>query len=279
MKIIETISEMQNICKELKKSKTIGFVPTMGYLHEGHLSLAEKSKHECNVTVVSIYVNPTQFGQGEDLDKYPRNWERDKSLLEKLNIDYLFFPDNQQMYPDNYKTYVTVEEISSILCGKSRPVHFKGVATIVNKLVNIVQPDFMYMGEKDFQQIVVLENMLRDLNLPAKIVRCSIIRETDGLAMSSRNSYLNSEERARALCLYNSIMKAKELYRSGKTDPLFIREEMQKIIDSAQGITDYIEFVNQNNLKSVETINDATRVIIAVKIGKTRLIDNMNIYG
>ena len=273
--IIKSVSEMIKVSRNIKTS--IGFVPTMGYLHEGHLSLVRRAKLDTNKVVVSIYVNPSQFAPNEDLDKYPRNFERDIQLLSKLDVGYVFFPDNQEMYPKGFKTWITVDKISRILCGKSRPTHFRGVATIVAKLMNIVNADFMFMGEKDYQQIVVLEQMIKDLNFKTRIVRCPIIREKDCLAMSSRNKYLSSQKRKDALCLYKSLLMAQEKYEEGLTESAEIIILMKKLIESNNGVVDYIEIVDANSLQTIPNLHKGCRILVAVKIGATRLIDNMEI--
>lgn len=199
MQIITDIKQMQEIGNNWSNSQTIGFVPTMGYFHKGHLSLVAEANKNCDITVVSIFVNPSQFGPNEDFSSYPRDLQRDLELLNQYKVDYVFNPTPDQMYPAGYKTWINVEELSSILCGASRPGHFRGVATVITKLINIIKPSLMFMGEKDFQQIVVLQTMLKDLNFHTQIHPCPIIREADGLAMSSRNVYLNSEQRQQAL--------------------------------------------------------------------------------
>jgi len=274
--IIKSVSEMIKVSRSIKTS--IGFVPTMGYLHEGHLSLVKKAKQETETVVVSIYVNPSQFAPNEDLDKYPRSFERDIQLLAELDVDYVFFPDNQEMYPEGYKTWITVEKISKILCGKSRSTHFKGVATIVAKLMNIVNADFMFMGEKDYQQIVVLEQMIKDLNFKTRIVRCLLIREKDGIAMSSRNKYLSSQQRNDALCLYQSLLKAQKKYKEGLTESADIIKKMKELIESCNGVVDYIDVIDPNSLKAISSLHKGCRILVAVKIGKTRLIDNIEIF-
>ena len=307
--VIKSIKEMREFIKPHTASQeaNIGFVPTMGYLHEGHLSLVEESTKHCDVTVVSIFVNPKQFGQGEDLLSYPRDLERDLLLLSAYNVDAVFYPEYDEIYPQGYKTYVEVSELSGMYCGKSRPIHFKGVTTVVLKLINIIKPSLVYMGEKDFQQIVILEKMIQDLNLEVKIKRCPILREEDGLAKSSRNIYLNETERKEALCLYHSLLKAKELFNNGETDTETVKTQMTKIISNNNGTIDYIAFTDEpprssvgdisdvpqfratlnrpygdevtdeHTLEEVSVINAHTRVLLAVKIGKTRLIDNMSI--
>ena len=274
--IIKSVSEMIKVSRSIKTS--IGFVPTMGYLHEGHLSLVKKAKQETETVVVSIYVNPSQFAPNEDLDKYPRSFERDIQLLAELDVDYVFFPDNQEMYPEGYKTWITVEKISKILCGKFRSTHFRGVATIVAKLMNIVNADFMFMGEKDYQQIVVLEQMIKDLNFKTRIVRCLLIREKDGIAMSSRNKYLSSQQRNDALCLYQSLLKAQKKYKEGLTESADIIKKMKELIESCNGVVDYIDVIDPNSLKAISSLHKGCRILVAVKIGKTRLIDNIEIF-
>ncbi|MDP2174251.1 MAG: pantoate--beta-alanine ligase [Candidatus Cloacimonadaceae bacterium] len=274
MNIITDVREMQEICKQRNQAVKTGFVPTMGFLHEGHLSLVEESCRTSDVTIVSIYVNPSQFGANEDFGAYPRDYDRDLRLLAEHNVDYVFMPDSAQMYPQGHKSWVEMEGLSDILCGSSRPGHFRGVATIVLKLVNIVQPHLMFMGIKDFQQVVILETMLKDLNQGTKIVRCPILREPDGLAMSSRNCYLDIKERISAICLYGSIGQAQSLYQSGTRDRETILAAAKQIIFSADGKIDYIKLVDQNTLSEVETADENTRIMLAVYIGKTRLIDN-----
>ncbi len=273
--IIKSVSEMIKVSRNIKTS--IGFVPTMGFLHEGHLSLVKRAKQETETVVVSIYVNPSQFAPNEDLDKYPRDFERDIQLLAELDVDYVFFPDNQEMYPEGYKTWITVEKISKILCGKSRSTHFRGVATIVAKLMNIVNADLMFMGEKDYQQIVVLEQMIKDLNFKTRIVRCPLIRGKDGLAMSSRNKYLSSQHRNDALCLYKSLLNVQKKYEEGLTESAEIIIQMKELIESCNGVVDYIEIVDPNSLQKISNLHKGCRILVAVKIGKTRLIDNIEI--
>ena len=274
LKIIKTVSEMQGYVKSLKKANKIGFVPTMGYLHKGHLSLVEKSIKENDITIVSIFVNPLQFGKNEDLDKYPRDFERDQNLLSAQGVDVIFFPDFEEIYPEGYKTFVEVKNIGKLYCGATRSNHFKGVTTIVLKLINIINPDFMYMGEKDFQQVFILQQMIKDLNLSVKIVRCPIIREPDGLAMSSRNAYLNGMERKNATCLYNSLILAKNSIKIGEFDPENIRKKMIQLIEKNGGVVEYIAFINKDTFKVEKKVLEKTKILLAVRIGKTRLIDN-----
>ncbi len=273
-KIVNTIAEMSSITSIRNHEHKVGFVPTMGFLHEGHLSLVKAAKENCQIVIVSIYINPSQFGKDEDLDSYPRNFEKDVRLLTALKVDYIFFPSNEEMYPNGYKTWIEVDELSSILCGKSRPIHFKGVATIVAKLINIVNPNFMYMGAKDFQQIAILKKMIKDLNFQTEIIPCPIVREEDGLAMSSRNVYLSKEERLRALSLSKSILFAKKMFLNMETDPEKIIIKISEIIQQSNGKIDYVEIINPDTLQKETSLTNESRIVLAVKFGKTRLIDN-----
>jgi pantoate--beta-alanine ligase len=272
---IKTIAEMRAFVNSLDKSEVIGFVPTMGYLHEGHLSLVTESTNNATKTIVSIFVNPTQFSANEDFDKYPRDINRDIQYISEYKVDVVFIPDHKEMYPEGFKTYVEVDELSNKYCGRTRIGHFHGVATIVNKLVNIIRPHFMYMGEKDFQQVFILEQMLKDLNIPTQIVRCPTCRETDGLAMSSRNIYLSEEERTNAASLYNSFILAKELYRKGIKDLINVSTQISELIFKNKGIIEYIAFVNNDTFEDERAITKDSRMLLAVRIGSTRLIDNM----
>ncbi|MDN5354714.1 MAG: pantoate--beta-alanine ligase [Candidatus Cloacimonadota bacterium] len=274
-KVLNTVAEMKEITRKYKGQ--VGFVPTMGYLHQGHLSLVEAAKKNCDTTVVSIFVNPTQFAPNEDLETYPRNFERDLKFLEELQVDYVFYPTATEIYPKGYKTWVQVEEITQILCGASRPTHFKGVTTIICKLINIVKPDKMFMGEKDFQQLIVLQQMTRDLNFDVEVVGCPIVREADGLAMSSRNEYLSDQDRKRAVCLFQSLQRAQELAQNGQRDVEAIKTAMRRIIENNNGEIDYIEIVDSQTLQKKEKIDKNCRALVAVKYGKTRLIDNLKI--
>jgi len=277
--VLNSIKELREYRNNIRQVKNIGFVPTMGCLHEGHLSLVKKSIIESDVTIVSIYVNPSQFGKNEDLDKYPRVLQRDLDLLGEYEVDAVFCPRDEEMYPEGYTTWVEELSLSGKYCGESRPTHFKGVTTIVAKLLNLVQPHFMYMGEKDFQQIAVLNKMIKDLNYDTVIRPCPIIRENDGLAMSSRNIYLSDIERTDALCLYKSLLLAKEMASKGEKSVSAVKERMMQIINLHHGKPDYIEFVNRNTLSATEEIDKDTHVIMAVYVGKTRLIDNMQLIG
>ena len=279
MQIIDNIQAMQEIGNNWSAGKKIGFVPTMGYFHQGHLSLVGKANKQCEITVVSIFVNPSQFGPNEDFESYPRDMQRDLELLSKYKVDYVFSPNPEQMYPQDYRTWVEVEGISSILCGASRPGHFRGVATVILKLINILKPNLMFMGEKDFQQVTVLKKMLKDLNCITQIVPCHIIREDDGLAMSSRNIYLNPEQRKQALCLFKAIQQAQTQYKQGIRETIFLQKEAADLVKKFGGIVDYISFVEPNTLQEVAIADDNTRIMLAVFIGKTRLIDNAPLKG
>lgn len=274
MQVITSIAEAKALCRYLKKDGTLGFVPTMGFLHEGHLSLVDASVRENDSTIVSIFVNPSQFGRGEDLNTYPRDLDRDLALIKEHGAKYVFYPKAQEIYPPDYKTWITVENLSDILCGKSRPTHFRGVTTIVLKLLNIVLPDTMYMGLKDYQQLVILQKMLLDLNMDARIIPCPIIREADGLAMSSRNSYLSEAERSRALCLSQALKLAQELFSRGERQSSALVAAAEAKIELAGGQIDYIECIDPISLKPVDAAKKDTRMLMAVYIGRTRLIDN-----
>jgi len=279
MQIIDNIQAMQEIGNNWSAGKKIGFVPTMGYFHQGHLSLVAEANKQSEITVVSIFVNPSQFGPNEDFDSYPRDMQRDLELLSNYKVDYVFSPSSEQMYPQDYRTWVEVEGISSILCGASRPGHFRGVATVILKLINILKPNLMFMGEKDFQQVTVLKKMLKDLNCITQIVPCHIIREDDGLAMSSRNIYLNPEQRKQALCLFKAIQQAQTQYKQGIRETIFLQKEAADLVKKFGGIVDYISFVEPNTLQEVAIADDNTRIMLAVFIGKTRLIDNAPLKG
>ncbi|HRU47710.1 MAG TPA: pantoate--beta-alanine ligase [Candidatus Syntrophosphaera sp.] len=277
MQIYKTIAETREALAGEALQKKIGFVPTMGALHKGHLSLVERCHSESDLTVVSIYVNPTQFGPQEDLNHYPRNLEKDIDLLRNYHVDIVFTPDDVQMYPEGYCTWVQVEGLSDILCGASRPGHFRGVATIVLKLMHIVNPKLMFMGMKDYQQIIVLEKMIEDLNLETKIVRCPIVREPDGLAMSSRNSYLTPDERQRATCLIKALKNAQQMVNEGYLDSSILISEAENIIKQSDGRIDYIKIVDGSTLQELPEVRSGSRMMLAVYIGNTRLIDNIEL--
>jgi len=279
MRIATRVDEMKSIAKEYrKKGKRISFVPTMGYLHEGHLSLVDIARKDGDICVVSIFVNPIQFGPGEDYERYPRDVERDERLLEQRGCDVLFYPSASEMYPEDFLTRVRVEKLSSILCGKSRPGHFEGVTTVVLKLFNIVKPHVAVFGEKDYQQLVIIKRMVRDLNLDVEIVAGEIIREKDGLAMSSRNVYLDPVERKQATCLFRSMLLAQDMVKAGIRDTKTIVEAVGGFIkkfDRAR--IDYVKIVHPDTLEELEEIHDRARILLAVYFGKARLIDNMEI--
>jgi pantoate--beta-alanine ligase len=278
MKILKKINEVKDEIKRMKKeNKIVGFVPTMGYLHKGHISLIKKAKKECDYVVVSIFVNPTQFCPGEDFDRYPRDIERDRKILENERVDLLFYPDTEEMYKKEHKTWVIVDEISEIYEGEFRPGHFKGVCTVVIKLFNIVQPDKAYFGWKDFQQLVIIKKMVDDLNIPVEIIGCPTIREEDGLAASSRNIYLNCEERKKALCLYKALRKIEELIKKEKIyDCKILIEEGEKIIENEKDVElQYLDIVDIQNMRKIEKIEKEVVIIGAIKIGNVRLIDNL----
>ncbi|MCT4597903.1 MAG: pantoate--beta-alanine ligase [Vallitalea sp.] len=277
MEIFHDIQKLrQSLDTKRLEGKNIGFVPTMGYLHQGHLSLIKSSAKENDVTVLSIYVNPTQFAPNEDLDNYPRDLENDTKIAEEAGADIIFIPNNKMMYIDNHVTYVNVHELTDNLCGLSRPTHFQGVTTIVTKLFNIVQPKRAYFGQKDAQQAIIIKRMVKDLNIPVDIVVCPIIREHDGLAMSSRNTYLNQQERSEATILNESLQKAKLLIEAGERDSKVIKNTIESMINSKPSANiDYISIVSQETLKDITTIKGSILIAIAVKMGNTRLIDNI----
>ncbi|MEE2986777.1 MAG: pantoate--beta-alanine ligase [Nitrospinota bacterium] len=276
METINTIEEIKKWSANTRAGgKSIGFVPTMGYLHEGHLSLVRKSLASCDRTVVSIFINPAQFRENEDLDIYPVDLEGDQNKLESDGVDVLFFPDREMMYPPGYKTHIEVEEIVDHLCGKSRPVFFRGVATVVLKLFNITRPDKAFFGEKDWQQLTVVETLVRDLNLDVDIVGLPIIRETDQLAMSSRNKYLSQEERRSARSLSRALEAAREKVRHGEHSAEKIRSEIRNRIENEKGTkVDYISICDPQTFVEKNEIGENTLIALAVHIGKARLIDN-----
>ena len=268
---------MKGVVRELKaQGKTIGFVPTMGYLHEGHVSLVRKSIEKSDVTVVSIFVNPAQFGPREDFKEYPRDIDRDTRILEAEGVDYVFYPHQDEMYFQGYKTYVEVHDLQNKLCGRSRPAHFRGVCTVVLKLFHIVSPDLAFFGQKDAQQAIILKRMVKDLNLEVEIEVLPIVRDSDGLALSSRNKYLKREERRAALVLAESLQKAKELIWGGeKRAPFIIGEMVKMIAEEPLARIDYVEIVDVEELSPVETLEKEVLIALAVYVGRTRLIDNM----
>jgi len=282
MKILTTIDEIRKWVKEKRlQGKQIGFVPTMGYLHEGHLSLVEAAKQDNGAVVMSIFVNPLQFGPNEDFATYPRDMERDVGLAEKAGVDVIFAPEVSEMYPYYPQlTAVEVREITRGLCGASRPGHFTGVATVVAKLFNIVQPDTAYFGQKDYQQVQVIKRMTADLNMPVEIRTVPIKREKDGLAMSSRNTYLSEDERRQALCLSRALLLTRELFESGERNADKLNEAIKERISREPAASiDYIEICDADSLEPVAEIKGPAVVALAVKVGKTRLIDNLVLEG
>jgi len=286
MNIIESPSEMQSVCRVLRqKGNTIGFVPTMGFLHEGHLSLVRRAISDSDVVVVSIFVNPTQFGPDEDLNRYPKDFERDLSLLKSEGVDLVFHPKASDMYPKNYATFVYVERITDRLCGSKRPGHFRGVATVVSKLFNIVGPCRSYFGQKDYQQTVMVKKMVKDLHMDVEVVVCPTVREPDGLAISSRNSYLLPEERSAATVLIKALRagEAAILGFNGKSEAssTTVTSVMRSVLDSEpMAEVEYVEAADPDTLDQLKEIQSSTSksttlLALAVRIGKTRLIDNL----
>ncbi len=277
MEIVKTIEKLRKIIKRAKSAgKKIGFVPTMGALHEGHFSLIKAAKKQTDFVVVSIFVNPTQFGPGEDLAKYPRPFGKDANACKKLGVNVVFAPSAKEIYPEENITWVNVEKLSASLCGKSRPGHFRGVATVCSKLFNIVSPDVAFFGQKDAQQAIVIKRMAADLNMPLKIVVCPTVREPDGLAKSSRNAYLKPKERKDAALLYAALEEAEFFIRAGQRKSETLISEMKKILKiSALVKIDYIKIVDAETLEEVRLAKGKVLIALAVKIGTTRLIDNI----
>jgi pantoate--beta-alanine ligase len=286
MKVIESPKKMQETSLSLRKSNdTIGFVPTMGYLHKGHISLIEKAKNECSKVIVSIFVNPTQFAAGEDYEKYPKDFGRDKKLADAAGTDYIFFPSAREMYAEDFKASVKVKELDSVMCGSFRPGHFEGVCTVVAKLFNITLPHSSYFGLKDYQQYLIIKKMVEDLNFPLRIVGCPIIREDDGVAMSSRNKYLSIDERKNAVIIVECLKQAAGLINNGFKDLEHIRKtELEKLCGNPfVSKVDYFDFRDSETLEIISSINNhdfknfGSKLIIACAawMGNTRLIDNM----
>lgn len=275
MKIAATVEEIRSAVKAWKKEGlSVGFVPTMGYLHEGHQSLMEKAVSENDRVVVSIFVNPMQFGPSEDLESYPRDLEKDAALCEASGVELIFHPEPNEMYHPDFSSFVDMHGLTESLCGKSRPAHFRGVCTVVTKLFNIVQPDRAYFGQKDAQQLAVIQQMVRDLNMDVTVIGCPIIREADGLAKSSRNSYLSADERKAALVLSRSPF-AKQLLANGERDAAKIRSAISETIQAEpMAKIDYVKLVDARTLQQVDRVERPALVALAVYIGKTRLIDN-----
>lgn len=279
MKMIENVSRMTTFVKMMKKeNKSIGFVPTMGHLHEGHLSLVKAASKHTDVVVMSIFVNPKQFGPNEDFEKYPRNLKRDEELARDAGVDVIFCPSVREMYPEDYCTFVTVENLAMNLCGKSRPGHFRGVATVVTKLFNIVRPDVAYFGQKDMQQALIIKKMVADLNIGIDIKIMPIVREKDGLAMSSRNIHLSEIERKDAAILYQALKQAEAMVKSGEREARKVIKAAEDIIRQKQSARiDYVSIVDSKELKDVKTISGEVIMALAVYFGTTRLIDNTTI--
>lgn len=275
MQIIESPQDMQRAAQQLRREgKTISFVPTMGFLHQGHLSLMQLARERCDVVVASIFVNPTQFGPNEDLDAYPRDFERDEALCRAEGVDILFYPRAATMYCEDHSVWVDESILSGGLCGAARPSHFKGVCTVVAKLLNLVLPDVLVLGEKDAQQLRVLRRMIRDLNFPVEIVPGPIVRESDGLALSSRNKYLTPTERVEALCLSQSLAKARACFEEGMRDADELKAVIRDVIEATSGEVDYIEVVCEDSLEPLKSVLKPVLLVLAVKFPGARLIDN-----
>jgi pantoate--beta-alanine ligase len=279
MQVVTTIKEVREIVGNWKKEgKSVGFVPTMGYLHEGHGSLITEARKNNDKVAVSIFVNPMQFGPSEDLESYPRDLEKDSAFCESLGADLIFHPEPEEMYHDNFSSYVDMNVLTEELCGLSRPVHFRGVCTVVNKLFNIVQPDRAYFGQKDAQQLAIIKHMVEDLNMNVEVIGCPIVREDDGLAKSSRNTYLSEEERKAALILSKTIFLGQKLVEEGERDAVKLVEIMKQNIETEPlAKIDYVKAVDGLTMQQVTEIKEPTLVAMAVYIGKTRLIDNFSI--
>lgn len=281
MKIVSTVNDVRSTVKEWKKNGLkVGLVPTMGFLHEGHISLIKKAVAENDKVIVSVFVNPTQFGPNEDFEAYPRDLNKDAALCEEAGADLIFHPEPEEMYPDGFCSSVNMTGLTDALCGKSRPIHFQGVCTVVSKLFNIAAPDNAYFGEKDAQQLAIIKRMVKDLNFDIKITGCPIIREEDGLAKSSRNTYLNPEERQAALVLSKAVKCGRSLVEGGEKDSAVILKEMKSIIENEPlARIDYVEIVDMNTMKNIDKVKGDVLCAMAVYIGKTRLIDNFIYYA
>lgn len=273
MIVIESVAQMQQFARERRGE--IALVPTMGYLHEGHASLMTEARHRAKTVVVSIFVNPTQFGVNEDLDSYPRDLERDKKVAAAAGVDVIFAPKAADMYPEGYQSYLNVEELTTHLCGASRPGHFRGVTTVVAKLFNIVMPTLAVFGKKDFQQLAVIRRMVKDFNFDVEIVGMPIVREADGLALSSRNARLTKEQREEALCLSRAIAAARDAFGKGERSVAALKEKALAVIGAEKGAeVDYLEFRDQDTLLPLQEANETTLLALAVRVGSVRLIDN-----
>lgn len=280
MTVATKISEVRQQVKDWKRNGlTVGLVPTMGYLHEGHASLIKASVEHCDKTVVSVFLNPTQFAPNEDLESYPRDFDNDKKLCEEMGADLVFHPEVSEMYDEDSSTFVEIlSDMPKQLCGKTRPIHFRGVCTVVSKLFNIVTPDKAFFGEKDAQQLAIIRKMVKDMSYGIEIIGCPIVRESDGLAKSSRNTYLNDEERKAALCLSKAVNLGKELIANGEKNAETVISKMKELINSEPlAKIDYVEAVDGVTMNPVKEIKENTLVAMAVYIGKTRLIDNFSV--
>jgi pantoate--beta-alanine ligase len=277
MKTIHSVEQMRALCRAAKSNgQRLGFVPTMGALHAGHLALVRASLAQCKTTAVSIFVNPTQFGPNEDLARYPRTFERDQKMLEAEGVSLMFAPAVEEMYPQGASTFVTVEGLSEKLCGRTRPGHFRGVATVISKFFHIVEPDVAYFGQKDAAQVAVIRRMVRDLGFALEIAVIPIVREPDGLAMSSRNAYLGPEERKQALVLHRALGRVQALVDGGERSARKLIEAAQEVFREEPGVRlDYVEVVNQQTLDPVSDVSQGALVAVAAFVGSTRLIDNI----
>lgn len=277
METISDIQEIQRRCLQARADgQVIAFVPTMGYLHDGHLSLLREARKRGDLLILSIFVNPTQFGQGEDLDRYPRDFDRDEAMARQCGVDLIFYPDAEAIYPKGYATYVAVEgPLTETLEGASRPTHFRGVTTVVAKLFTIVMPHVALFGRKDFQQLAVIGRMTADLNLPVEVVGMPIIREPDGLAMSSRNVYLSAEERTQSLALVDALRRSVEMVRAGEVSAQKVLKQAEARLNAEPGLMiDYVKICHAETLEEASTVDDSSVMLLAVRVGKTRLIDN-----
>jgi pantoate--beta-alanine ligase len=280
MRLVRSIPELREILAKERQAGSIGLVPTMGYLHQGHLSLVEASRAQNRFTVMSLFVNPTQFGPGEDFARYPRDLERDRALAEAAGVDLLFHPEAAEMYPAGYRTYVTVEGLSERLCGRFRPGHFRGVTTVVSKLFHLVQPRRAYFGQKDAQQVAVLRKMVRDLDFDLEIVVCPTVRESDGLALSSRNVYLSPAERQAATVLSRALFWAKDRVREGEREAAVLLRGMRRLLEAEPLCRlEYLEIVDAENLEPLAHLGGDVLIALAAHFGKTRLIDNVLLEG
>lgn len=277
MEVIRTVKEIKEKVNSWKtKGATVGLVPTMGYLHDGHMSLVHKAVSENDYVIVSIFVNPIQFGINEDLDRYPKNMEQDTKLCQEANVDAIFYPSAAEMYPSGFSSFIDMSHITETLCGASRPGHFRGVCTVVMKLFNITSADNAYFGQKDAQQLAVIKRMVKDFNMNIKITGLPIVREKDGLAMSSRNTYLSQEERTASLCLSKSLIEALQMFRQGTKDVLLLKQHIEQTITSTPFTKiDYIEIVDPETMQPIKHIETSALCAIAVFINQTRLIDNI----